>query len=132
VAPDGRPSLPWGVLVAGAALVAGCGGEEPATQTLTLRVVTKSGVVEFDKKRLSAGAGRIEFELINEKRKGHNIRIHTGDVCCFRPGSKDIGGTRTIGTGRTRAIVDLEPGIYTYLCSTGGYWRTQHGTLVVR
>jgi hypothetical protein len=120
------------VLVAGAALVAGCGGEEPATQTLTLRVVTKSGVVEFDKKRLSAGAGRIEFELINEKRKGHNIRIHTGDVCCFRPGSKDIGGTRTIGTGRTRAIVDLEPGIYTYLCSTGGYWRTQHGTLVVR
>ncbi len=120
------------MLVAGAALVAGCGGEEPATQTLTLRVVTKSGVVEFDKKRLSAGAGRIEFELINEKRKGHNIRIHTGDVCCFRPGSKDIGGTRTIGTGRTRAIVALEPGIYTYLCSTGGYWRTQHGTLVVR
>jgi plastocyanin len=92
----------------------------------------KPGVVEFDKKRLSARAGRIEFELINEKRKGHNIRIHTGDVCCFRPGSKDIGGTRTIGTGRTRAIVVLEPGIYTYLCSTGGYWRTQHGTLVVR
>ena len=21
---------------------------------------------------------------------------------------------------------------YTYLCSTGGYWRTAHGTLVVR
>jgi hypothetical protein len=85
-----------------------------------------------DNKRLSAGPGRIEFELISEKRKGRNIRIHTGDVCCFRPGSKDIGGTRTIGTGRTRAIVVLEPGIYTYLCSTGGYWRTQHGTLVVR
>ena len=94
--------------------------------------VTKPGVVEFDKKRLSAGAGRIEFELINEGRKGHNIRIHTGDVCCFGPGSKDIGGTRTIGTRRTRAIVDLEPGIYTSLCSTGGYWRTQHGTLVIR
>ena len=120
------------MLVAGGALVAGCGGEEPPAQTLTLRVVTKPGVVEFDKKRLSASAGRIEFELINEKRKGHNIRIHTGDVCCFRPGSKDIGGTRTIGTGRTRAIVNLDPGTYTYLCSTGGYWRTQHGTLVVR
>jgi plastocyanin len=120
------------VLVAGAALVAGCGGEEPATQTLTLTVVAKPGVVEFDKKRLSAGPGRIEFELINENRKGHNIRIHTGDVCCFGPGSKDIGGTRTIGTGRTRTIVNLDPGTYTYLCSTGGYWRTQHGTLVVR
>jgi plastocyanin len=132
VASNGRPRFLCGALAAGAALLAGCGGEEPATQTLTLRVVTKPGVVEFDKERLSARAGRIEFELINEKRKGHNIRIHTGDVCCFRPGSKDIGGTRTIGTGRTRAIVVLEPGIYTYLCSTGGYWRTQHGTLVVR
>ena len=79
--------MPWGVLATGAALVAGCGGEEPATQTLTLTVVTKPGVVEFDKKRLSAGAGRIEFELINERRKGHNIRIHTGDRCCFPPGS---------------------------------------------
>jgi hypothetical protein len=132
VASDGRPRLPWGALAAGAALVAGCGGEEPATQTLTLRVVTKPGIVEFDKKRLSARAGGIGLELINEKRRGHNIRIHTGDACCFRPGSKDIGGTRTIGTGRTRAIVDLEPGIYTYLCSAGGHWRTQHGTLVVR
>jgi plastocyanin len=132
VASNGRPRFLCGALAAGAALLAGCGGEEPATQTLTLRVVTKPGVVEFDKKRLSARAGRIEFELINEKRKGHNIRIHTGDVCCFRPGSKDIGGTRTIGAGRSRAIVELEPGIYTYLCSTGGYWRTQHGTLVVR
>ena len=120
------------MLVAGAALVAGCGGEEPPRQTLTLRVVTKPGVVEFDKERLSASAGRIEFELINEKRKGHNIRIYTGDACCFGPGSKDIGGTRTIGTGRTRTIVNLDPGTYTYLCSTGGYWRTQHGTLVVR
>ena len=77
-------------------------------------------------------AGRIAFELTNDRRKGHNIRIHTGDTCCFRPGSEDIGGTRTIGTGRTRVVLDLKPGTYTYLCSTGGYWRTQHGTLVVR
>jgi hypothetical protein len=28
--------------------------------------------------------------------------------------------------------LSVEPGSYTYLCSTGGYWRTQHGTLVVR
>jgi plastocyanin len=132
VASEGRTRFPCGALAVGGALLAACGGGEPATQTLTLRVVTKHGVVEFDKKRLSARAGRIEFELINQKRRGHNVRIHSGDVCCFRPGSKDIGGTRTIGTGRTRAIVDLEPGIYTYLCSTGGHWRTQHGTLVVR
>jgi plastocyanin len=123
-----------------AALVAGCGGSdagdgnapEPVSQVLRLSVVTAPGVIEFDKERLTARAGRIAFVLTNGKRKGHNIRIHTGDVCCFGPGSKDIGGTRTIGTGHTRAVLDLEPGTYTYLCSAGGHWRTQHGTLVVR
>lgn len=127
-----------------AALLAACGGSDeegraqdrgdakPVSQVLRLAVEAAPGVIEFDKKRLSARAGRVAFELTNDKRKGHNIRIHTGDACCFPPGSKDIGGTRTIGTGHTRAVLDLKPGTYTYLCSAGGHWRTQHGTLVVR
>jgi plastocyanin len=140
-----------GALAVCAALLAACGASDqesgakdggdakPVSQVLKLSVETAPGVVKFDKQRLSAKAGRIAFELTNDKRKGHNIRIHTGDTCCFRPGSKDIGGTRTIGTGtrtigtgRTRVVLDLKPGTYTYLCSTGGYWRTQHGTLLVR
>ena len=108
------------------------GNAKPVSQVLRLAVETSPGVIEFDKKRLSARAGRVAFELTNDKRKGHNIRIHTGDACCFPPGSKDIGGTRTIGTGHTRAVLDLKPGTYTYLCSAGGHWRTRHGTLVVR
>jgi plastocyanin len=127
--------LGWAAMVLAActALAAGCGGsDEPAPQVLRLSVVTSPGVIEFDEKRLSARAGRIEFVLINGKLRGHNIRIHTGDECCFGPGSEDIGGTQTISTGRTRAVLDLEPGTYTYLCSAGGHWRTQHGTLVVR
>jgi hypothetical protein len=122
-------------LAVAAALLGGCGesdSAEPATQVLTLRVVTEPGLIEFDKERLAARAGRIAFVLINEKRKGHNIRIQTGDDCCFRPGSKDVGGTRTIGTGTARVELDLEPGVYSYLCSAGGHWRTQRGTLVVR
>ena len=117
-----------------AALLAACDAsdQESVPQVLKLSVETAPGVVKYDKQRLSAKAGRIAFELTNEHRKGHNIRIHTGDTCCFRKGSKDIGGTRTIGPGRTRVVLDLKPGTYTYLCSTGGYWRTQHGTLVVR
>jgi plastocyanin len=117
-----------------AALLAACGDEraEPVDQVLRLSVVTSPGVVEFDEKRLSARAGRVAFVLTNGKRRGHNVRIHTGDTCCFGPGSRDVGGTRTIGTGRTRAVLELEPGTYTYLCSAGGHWRTQHGTLVVR
>jgi plastocyanin len=124
--------VPCGALVACAALLIACGGSEPATQVLTLRVVTAPGLIEFDQQHLTARAGRIAFVLVNEKRKGHNIRVQTGDVCCFRPGSRDVGGTQTITTGRTRAVLDLKPGIYTYLCSARGHWRTQHGRLVVR
>ena len=117
-----------------AALSGGCDGADGPAEppVLRLSVETAPGAVRFDKQRLTAPAGRLVLELTNPKRKGHNVRVHTGDVCCFRPGSRDVGGTRTIGTGRTRAVLDLEPGTYTYLCSTGGYWRTQHGTLVVR
>jgi plastocyanin len=134
----------WGALALCVPLLAACqdsdrdsGAEDSAraagaSQVLRLSVETSPGVVEFDKKRLTATAGRIAFELTNRRRRGHNIRVHTGDRCCFRPGSRDIGGTRTIGTGRTRVVLDLKPGTYTYLCSTGGHWRTQHGTLVVR
>ena len=111
-------------------MLAAC-GDASDEQVLKLSVETSPGVVEFDKKRLSATAGRITFELTNPKRKGHNVRIYTGDSCCFTPGSRDLGGTPTIGTGRARVTLDLKPGTYTYLCSTGGYWRTQHGTLVV-
>jgi plastocyanin len=123
-----------GALAVSAALLAACdvSDEESVSQVLKLSVVTAPGVVKFDKQRLSARAGRIAFELTNNKQKGHNIRIYTGDRCCFGPGSKDIGGTRTIGPGRTRVVLNLKPGTYTYLCSTGGYWRTAHGTLMVR
>ncbi|HEY6777431.1 MAG TPA: hypothetical protein VI122_13070 [Thermoleophilaceae bacterium] len=114
------------------ALLAACESSDREAQVVRLSVETAPGVVEFDKKRLTARAGRIVFVLINGRLRGHNIRIHTGDRCCFPPGSRDIGGTRTISTGRTRAAVDLRPGTYTYLCSAGGHWRTQHGTLVVR
>jgi hypothetical protein len=113
-------------------LLAACGDLGEPGRVLELTVETAPGIVEFDKKRLSAPAGPITFVLTNPKRKGHNVRIHTGDRCCFGPGSEDIGGTPTIGTGRARVVLDLEPGTYTYLCSTGGYWRTQHGTLVIR
>ena len=91
-----------GALAVCAALLAACGawdedsrakdgsGAKPVSQVLKLSVETAPGIVKFDKERLSAKAGRIAFELTNAKRKEHNMRIHTGDTCCFRPGSKDM------------------------------------------
>ena len=123
---------PRAALVCCSTFLAACGDSGQPPQVRELSVETAPGIVEFDKKRLSVRTGRVAFVLTNPKRKGHNLRIHTGDTCCFGPGSEDIGGTPTISTGRARVVLDLEPGTYTYLCSTGGYWRTQHGTLVVR
>jgi plastocyanin len=119
-------------------LLAGCGGSEgdrdaPPEQVLTLHVVTAPGVIEFDRRRLTARPGRIVFVLVNDKLRGHNIRIHRGDIRGLAPAtSEDLGGTATISTGRTRAVLELGPGDYTYLCSAGAHWRTQHGRLVVR
>jgi plastocyanin len=140
----GSRGVALGVLVLGALLAAcgGAGGPErsregagggPAEQVLTLRVVTAPGRIEFDRKRLTARAGRIALVLVNAKRRGHNIRIHRGDVRGLPPeASEDLGGTQTISTGRTRAVLELGAGLYTYLCSAGAHWHTQHGRLVVR
>jgi plastocyanin len=128
-----------------AVLAAGCGdGDDdnndakPANapkspaQVLRLTVNPSPGVIKFDKSRLTAKAGAVAIELVNPVQLGHNVRIATGKKCCLRPGSKDIGGTNTIGKGKTRAVVDLKPGDYVYYCSIGGHWqRGQRGSLVV-
>ena len=117
------------------ACLGACGGSGDAgdEQVLRLHVATAPGMIEFDRERLSGRAGRITFVLVNDKLRGHNIRIHRGDVRGLAPKpSDDLGGTPTISTGRARAVLELTPGTYTYLCSAGGHWRTQHGRLVVR
>jgi plastocyanin len=117
------------------AFLPACGGagDDGDEQVLRLQVVAPRGVIEFDRRRLTARAGRIAFVLVNDKLRGHNIRLHRGDIGGLAPQtSEDLGGTATISTGRTRAVLELEPGTYTYLCSAGGHWRTQYGRLVVR
>ena len=133
-------------LAASAALAAGCGDDEQAAQekrkpdetsgpvtTLRLEVKTKPGFILFDRRRLEAPAGRIVLELINGQSIGHNLRVQTGKRCCFKPGSKDVGGTQTISNGQARAELNLPPGDYGYRGSLGGHWqRGQRGRLVVR
>jgi plastocyanin len=139
--------------LAAAAIAAGCGSDdsdppagapagnakgakkaeaEPPGTVLKLQVETKPGKITFDKKRLTAPAGRIGIELTNPTELGHNVRIQTGKRCCFAPGHEDLGGTTT-GVGKITGTVNLKPGKYFYLCSVGGHWQLgQHGTLVVK
>jgi plastocyanin len=104
---------------------------------LKIRDTSAPGTWSFDRKRLTANAGRVTIELQNASGLGHNVRVHTGK-CCFKPGYKDLGGTEVIGATSSdrrdtvRATLDLRAGTYTFLCSLPGHYQTgQHGTLVV-
>jgi plastocyanin len=136
------------IVFAALAGATGCGDEsndaaaakEPREAGTVLNVSDTStpGKWSFDKKRLTAKAGRVTIVLHNDSGLGHNVRVHTGR-CCFKPGYRDLGGTAVVGATdmdkRTtvRATLKLEPGTYTYLCSIPGHYQTgQHGTLVVR
>ncbi len=129
----------------------GCGGgsdgddDAPGTPkaskpgtVLKIRDTSTPGKWSFDKKRLTAQAGRVAVEFTNPSDLGHNVRIQTGSKCCFEPGHEDLGGTEVIGglrddAGKTaRATLDLEPGRYWFLCANPGHWQAgQRGRLVV-
>jgi plastocyanin len=112
---------------------------EPGGQGTVLKIkdTSRPGDWSFDKKKLTAEAGKVTIELHNESGLGHNVRVHTGR-CCFKPGYKDLGGTEVIGAtssdkrSTVKATLDLEPGTYTFLCSIPGHFQSgQRGTLVV-
>jgi plastocyanin len=136
------------LVLAALAGASGCGddsgdasaaSESPERGTiLNLSDTSTPGKWSFDKRRLTAKAGRVTIELHNASGLGHNVRVHTGR-CCFKAGYKDLGGTAVIGATdmdkrkTVRATLNLEPGTYTYLCSIPGHYQTgQHGMLVVR
>jgi len=105
-----------------------------------LRVTDTStpGKWSFDKKRLTARAGKVTIVFHNPSDLGHNVRVQTGRKCCFGAGSKDLGGTRVIGglsndaDETVSATLDLKPGRYWFFCANPGHWQAgQRGTLVV-
>jgi plastocyanin len=135
------------VLVASVAGATGCADDsgdataanEPKDRGTVLKLsdTSKPGKWSFDKKKLTAKAGKVTIVFHNDSGLGHQVRVHTGK-CCFKPGYKDLGGTRVIGATdmdkqtTVRATVNLKPGTYTYLCAIPGHFQAgQHGTLVV-
>jgi uncharacterized cupredoxin-like copper-binding protein len=117
----------------------GSADKAPQRQGTALKIRDNStpGNWSFDKKRLTAKAGKVTIALHNGSGLGHNVRVHTGR-CCFKPGYKDLGGTEVIGATNSdsrktvKATLNLEPGTYTFLCSIPGHFQAgQRGTLVV-
>jgi plastocyanin len=84
----------------------------------------KSGL-RYTTKTLHAKAGRIEIVFHNPSMLPHNVRIESGE--------NELGGTKTVTHGTTKAFVTLKPGTYHFYCSVPGHEDAgMSGNLVVR
>ena len=81
-----------------------------------------SGAYRYDKQKLTAKAGLVEFRLDNQDPSNtHNIRIQTGKKCCDP--ARDIGGTDSVdGPAKITGRVKLEPGTYWFICGLIGHF----------
>jgi plastocyanin len=120
--------------------VAACGGdddedaEEPTAEETTtedtggggggetlMLAADPGGDLAFDPTELSAAAGPVTIELMNESGVPHNVAV-------------DGAGepSETITEGSTSLNLDLEPGEYTYYCAVPGHREGgMEGTLTV-
>jgi len=120
--------------------VAACGGgddddaaEEPAAgetatdtggsgSTLTL-TADPDGGLSFDQTELTAAAGEVTIELVNESGTPHNVEIEGNGI-------EEVSETITEGT--TSITVTLDPGEYEFYCAVDGHKDAgMEGTLTV-
>lgn len=71
------------------------------------------GGLEFKQESLSADAGKVTFELVNDASIPHDLSIEKdGEL---------VDQTDTITSSKADLTVDLEPGEYTFYCSVPGH-----------
>ena len=129
-------------VVAGALAAAGCGGggsettgssSAPAApspgaggggQRLSLQA-DPSGNLRFNKKMLSAKAGKVTIVMKNPAPLSHNVSLQGAGV-------NQMG--QTVATGGTSTVsATLKPGKYTFYCSVPGHRQAgMFGTLTVK
>jgi plastocyanin len=91
-----------------AAPAAGGGGAESIA-------ADPSGQLKFDKKTLTAKAGKVSFNFTNMAPLGHNFTIQKGASGAV------VGATPTFQGGAKTLTVTLKPGKYTFFCSVPGH-----------
>jgi plastocyanin len=124
--------------------VAACGGddddegsEEPAAEETTtedtgggggdtatiMLAADPNGELAFDQTELTAAAGEVTIELMNDSGIPHNVEVEGNGV-------EEV--SETITEGSTSLTIDLEPGEYTFYCAVQGHREGgMEGTLTV-
>ncbi len=124
--------------------VAACGGddddegsEEPAAEETTtedtgggggdtatiMLVADPNGDLSFDQTELTAAAGEVTVELMNDSGIPHNVEIEGNGV-------EEV--SETISEGSTSMTLTLEPGEYEFYCAVPGHREGgMEGTLTV-
>jgi plastocyanin len=74
-----------------------------------------SGSLAYDKKTLSAKAGKVTITMANMSPVGHNITIQQGTSGAV------LGATPTFQGGSKSVTLNLKPGKYTFYCSVPGH-----------
>jgi plastocyanin len=113
-----------------ASIATGCGGDsdddgngagKPAspTEATTLTLTSPGGRTAYDKRRLSAPAGRVTILFTNDSDRPHNVIVIPGSKLDYE--KKAVLGMdaieRDLGKTRIQATATLKPGTYTYYCS---------------
>ena len=98
------------------------GGGGGGGQTLTL-TADPSGALAFDTTELTASAGEVTIELVNDSGIPHNVEVEGNGV---------EEESETITSGSTDLTVNLEPGEYEFYCAVDGHKDAgMEGTLTV-
>ncbi len=85
----------------------------------------KEGELKYDKKSLSANAGKVSIAFTNASPLTHNVTIESSS-------GKVVGSTPTFQGGSKTLSVDLKPGTYKFFCSVPGHRMAgMEGTLTV-
>jgi plastocyanin len=143
--------LPLFALVAGALLLAGCGGSKgtssstaaaPATTTAATTQSTAAapttpaaglsiaanpeGQLKYDKTSLTAKAGSVAIDFTNTAPLPHNVTVESSS-------GSTVGATPTFQGGSKALTLNLKPGTYKFYCSVPGHRQAgMEGTLVVK
>jgi plastocyanin len=85
-----------------------------------------TGQLKFDKKSLTAAAGKVTIKFSNSAPVPHNVTIASS-------GASVVGATPTFQGGSKTLTVQLKAGTYTFYCSVPGHRQAgMQGTLIVK